>query len=238
MHADSSSFPERFSRTVTLYGEQGFARIRRAAGIVVGQGGVGAHAAVALARTGVGQLTLIDHDELTTSSLNRFPAAVNEDAVGRAKVDLMRDHIVVSCPHTEVLSVQAFFDSQSADALLSPQPDFVVDAIDSRDAKVHLLATCHQRGIPVFSSMGAAGKTDPTLLRVADIGATRVCALAGRIRRALRDLGIESGIECVYTLEKPDKHLIRRNRLPSSISMPGIFGYTLAARVAEFLSRS
>ncbi len=243
----SSGYPERFTRTVDLYGEDGFAGIRASHVMVCGLGGVGAHAAVALARSGVGVLTLVDFDEVTPSSLNRSPAAT-EDDLGRPKAEVMRDHLVRTCPATEVHAVRAFFHADSADELLDPAPAMVADAIDSLNPKVTLLELCVRRGVPVVSSMGAAGRTDVSLVQSGDLWSSRRCPLASRVRKFLRRKGIDAPIPCIWSEEQPraalppdlgDQVLDRgrvRNRLPSGIALPGIFGYALASLILDRLA--
>lgn len=236
----SSEFPRRFTRTVDLYGSAGFARIRAAAVTVVGLGGVGSHAALALARSGIGELHLIDFDQVTESSLNRLTAAGPDD-VGHPKVDVVARHLAATCADTRVRASAAFFQAEAAARLLAPPCDLVVDAIDSLNPKVALLAHCAGRGLAVVSSMGAAGRRDVASVRVDDISATRGCPLARRVRRLLRLAGVATGVTCVYSIEPgagpldPDEEeppggsgRVRR-RLPSSIALPGIFGYALAS---------
>ncbi len=239
---NSSDCPDRFTRTVDLYGEAGFAALRAARVTVFGLGGVGAHAAVALARSGVGALTLVDFDKVTASSLNRSPAATEAD-LDRPKAEVLRDHLAHTCPHTETRAVRAFFHDDSADELLSPAPSFIADAIDSLNPKVTLLAHCARHGLRVASSMGAAGRTDVSMVRAGDLWDSRVCPLASRVRKFLRRQGIDTPVPAVWSEEAPckalppdldDQVLSRgrvRNRLPSGIALPGIFGYALASLI-------
>jgi len=243
----SSDYPERFTRTVDLYGEDGFAVLRAARVTVFGLGGVGAHAAVALARSGIGALTLVDFDQVTASSLNRSPAATEAD-LGCPKAEVLQDHLERTCPHTEIRSVRAFFHEDSADELLSPTPSLVADCIDSLNPKVALLAQCVRRGLPVASSMGAAGRTDVSLVRTGDLWDSNVCPLASRVRKFLRRQGIDAPVPAVWSEEPPckalppdlgDQVLDRgrvRNRLPSGIALPGIFGYALASLILDRLA--
>lgn len=236
----SAEFPRRFTRTVDLYGHDGFGRIRAAAATVVGLGGVGSHAAVALARSGIGALHLIDFDQVTESSLNRLVVAGPAD-VGRPKVDVIARHLEQYCPDTRIRTSPEFFQADAAVRLLAPPCDLVIDAIDSLNPKVALLAECVARGLPVVSSMGAAGRRDVAQVRVDDIAATRGCPLARRVRRLLRLAGVTSGVTCVYSIEPgvealpPDEEEAHtgpgrvRRRLPSSIALPGIFGYAVAS---------
>lgn len=247
-HSSESETPAgRYRRLRAFYGAAGFARVRRARVIVVGVGGVGSHAALALARSGIGALDLVDADRISASSLNRFPAAEPAD-VGRPKVAVLAGHLRATCPDTEVATRDAFVDDASLKTVLHPAPDGVIDAIDSLNPKVSLLVHCVAAGWPVISSMGASGRRDFSLLRVGDISETRGCPLARRVRRMLRRRGIEHGITVVYSPEKgavvlppdpeePDPARGRpRNVIPNQISMPGIFGYALAGVLLEQLA--
>ena len=244
---NSFAFPDRFTRTVDLYGVDGFSRIRSADVTVFGQGGVGAHAAVALARGGVGRLTVVDFDVVSVSSLNRH-ACAGPDDVGRPKADVMAEFLGRTCPDTEIVAVTAFFHHDSADALLAPAPCHVVDAIDSLNPKIALLVSCLERGIPVASSMGAASRTDVNHVRAGDIAETSVCPLAARVRRFLRRQGYRSGVPCVWSTEPPaiepmpanEPRLIdrgrERQRLASSMCIPGVFGFAVASLVLGSLA--
>jgi len=242
----SSDFPERFTRTVDLYGETGFARLRAARVAICGLGGVGAHAALALARSGVGALTLVDFDLVTASSLNRNPIAAPAD-VGRAKAEVLADHLRAACPDTAVAPVRAFVHEDTLDDLLTPAPDLVVDAIDSLNPKLALLARCLAEERPVVSAMGAAGRRDVAALQVSDLWESRGCPLASRVRKFLRRRGLDAPLPCVWSAEPPaaalppdldDRTLDRgrvRNRLPSAIAVPGAAGYALASLALDRL---
>lgn len=237
----------RFHRVVDFLGEEGFRRVRAASVTVFGLGGVGCHAAIALARSGIGLLRLVDFDRLTETSLNRNPVALPSDC-GSYKVDILAGHLERSCPGTELVLDREFFHEDSAAGLLDPRPDAVIDAIDSLGPKAALLEQCLGRGLAVFSSMGASGRRDPSMVRTGDISATRNCPLARQLRKYLRKRGIEKGIRCVYSLEGSSGHSLPpdledltlrrgriRNRIPSLITMPGIFGYALAGMVLDHL---
>ena len=246
--AEPGTPPGRFTRVIDLYGEEGFARLREACVTVLGLGGVGSHAAIALARTGVGQLVLADHDRLTASSLNRFPGAGPED-VGRLKAEFLREELARTCPDTTTQISLAFFHLDQAETLFTPRPTIVADAIDSLNPKVALLEHCIRTGLPVVSSMGASARRDPARIRVGELSETSGCPLARQIRRRLRRRGVAGSIRCVYSLEEggpvlpPDPSEPQntrgriRNRLPSQITIPGIFGYALAHVVIEELVR-
>ncbi len=238
----------RFDRVVDFFGWDSFLTVRRADVAVIGLGGVGCHVAVALARSGIGNLRLVDFDKLTETSLNRNPIAGSWDC-GGYKVNVVADRLRRTCPDTQVKTVAGFFHSDTADSILKPVPDVVVDAIDSLNPKAALLEYCIEQGIPVFSSMGASGRRDPSLVRTGDISQTRYCPLAKQLRKYLRKRGITRGISCVYSTERAGDHSLPpdmddltlrrgrvRNRIPSLMIMPGIFGYTIAGMVLDHLT--
>jgi tRNA threonylcarbamoyladenosine dehydratase len=249
MHDDYFDSPElrRHSRTIDLVGAEGFARMRRSCVTVVGLGGVGSHAAVALARAGVGHLRLVDFDTVSLTSLNRS-AFAREIDVGQPKALVLADFLRAVDPSVQVEALQLFFHEDTADQVLATRPDFVVDAIDSVTPKLALLRACHSRGLPVVSCMAASARTDPLQVRIGDIAETRCCPLARVIRKELRHHGIQGGILCVYSLEPgraplpPDlaEETLRRGRvrrrLPSLSTLPGIFGFTAASLVIARLS--
>jgi tRNA A37 threonylcarbamoyladenosine dehydratase len=189
-----------FQRTELLLGKDGWSRLQHARIMVVGLGGVGGYAAEALARAGVGHLTLVDFDKVCLTNVNRQVHALRK-TVGASKAGLMAERCKAINPKLDLSAQAVFFDAGNADTLLSPGYDVVLDAIDNVTAKIALLADCHRRGQRVISAMGAGGRTDPTRIRVTDIEQTARDPLARVVRRELRSQGIERGIECVWTDE-------------------------------------
>jgi tRNA threonylcarbamoyladenosine dehydratase len=247
-------FPPRFSRTSDLYGPEAFARLRRGGALVVGLGGVGAHCVVALARTGIGRLKILDCDRVTTSSLNRHPLAAAAD-VGRLKTEILAAWIAAACPDTQVEGIAARVDAASLTELIPPAErelfPVLIDCIDEVEAKVALLTHGVRHGWRVLSSMGAAGKRDGGQLRRGDLFESQVCPLARAVRQRLRRQGIGPGrIEAVWSLETPvppvagsrrtspeaptPGHSTRRQ--PSNQMLPGMVGFALAARAVDLLS--
>ncbi len=244
----SASTEARFARTAEFFGPDAFARIRGSLVTVIGLGGVGSHAAVSLARNGLGRMLLVDPDLLTESSLNRSPFAGPED-VGGLKAELLARHISRVCPETGCAWMDEFADEETVPRILDPRPDLVVDAIDGLNPKAALLAFCVSRGIPVVSSMGASSRIDPSAVRVGDISLTDVCPLARKVRQYLRRRGVSSGVTCVWSVESPpvppgppddSEMVVRRgrirNRLPGAGALPGIFGYACAAAAMRILA--
>lgn len=195
----------RWDRTARLIGDNAMKRLAQAHVVVFGLGGVGSFAVEGLVRSGIGRLTLVDFDDVCVTNFNRQLHAVR-GAVGKAKAELMAERALAINPDVWVEPIQAFYEASTAEQLLEPRPDFVVDCIDNVTAKLHLLATCMQRGIPVVSSMGAAAKLDPTRIRTGDLSETRKDRLAKAIRKYLGrhydiDCTRHTGVTAVYSDE-------------------------------------
>lgn len=199
----------RFDRAARLYGEPGLHRLMASRVLVVGVGGVGSFAAEALARSGVGQLSLIDFDRICITNNNRQLHCM-KGTVGRSKVEVMAERLRLVHPTATVDAVAKFYNADSSAELLSGTVDYVVDAIDNLTAKAHLLASCLQRDIPVVSSMGAAARLDPTLIRVDDLSNTVKDPFARALRKILRErYQLDAvrdkplGVDAVFSVEQP-----------------------------------
>ncbi|MBN1699972.1 MAG: tRNA threonylcarbamoyladenosine dehydratase [Spirochaetales bacterium] len=192
----------RFVRAEMLLGKEGMKALHDACVTVVGLGAVGSYAVEALARLGVGRLLLVDFDVIRPSNINRQLYAL-ESTVGRKKTSCARERVLDINPRITVETFEVFSHTETIGLLLEHRPDALLDAIDGLSPKATLLAACVERGIPVVSSMGAACRTDPSLIRTGDISETAVCPLALRIRKRLKKPGIHSGIRCVYSTERP-----------------------------------
>lgn len=180
------SNPERrFGGVARLYGETGAARLRQARVCVVGIGGVGSWVAEALARTGVGHLTLIDLDMVAESNTNRQIHALG-DEYGKAKVTAMAERVQAINPACVVQAIDDFVTTENLAQLLGQGFDAVIDAIDQVRVKVAMLAWCHQQGIPVMTAGAAGGQTDPTRIRIADLAQTEQDPLLAKVRSQLR----------------------------------------------------
>lgn len=202
----------RFDRAARLFTEPGLHRLMRARVVVFGMGGVGSFAAEALARSAVGTLVLVDFDDVCVTNTNRQLHAMKGN-VGKPKAEIMAERLRLISPTSRIEPVLEFYEATKSDAHLDASAfggpiDFVVDAIDSIGAKAHLLSQCLARGIPVVSSMGAAGRLDPTRVRVSDLADTEGCGLARDVRGILRkqygltvDRGTATGITAVFSDE-------------------------------------
>ena len=196
----------RFGGIARLYGAPALDRLEAAHACVVGVGGVGSWVAEALARSGVGRLTLIDLDHVAESNINRQSHAI-EATLGQAKVLAMGERLRGINPHIQVHAVEDFLTADNASHLLHGF-DVVIDAIDNVRAKVAIVLTCRARRIPLVMSGGAGGKTDPTRIRVDDLSRTEQDPLLAKVRKRLRsEHGFTRnpkrpfGIEAVYSTE-------------------------------------
>lgn len=190
---------EQFVRTAMLLGESGIEKLKTKRVAVFGIGGVGGHVVEALARSGVGALDLIDNDTVSISNMNRQIIATHE-TVGMYKTRVMKDRIQSIHPQCRVTTYECFYLPQEREKFPFSSYDYIIDAIDTVTAKIDLVVTAHQLGIPIISSMGTGNKLDPTRLEVADIYDTSVCPLAKVMRRELKARDIPA-LKVVYSKE-------------------------------------
>ena len=198
---------DRFSGVDRLYGVGALARFANCRVAVVGMGGVGSWVVEALARTGIGHLTLIDADDICVSNTNRqLPAHAGQ--FGRTKVDAMAERCRAINPHIEVAPVASFLTAANQAELLDQGFDLVIDACDSFRSKVELIAWCRRRKLPVIVVGAAGGRTDPTLVRVRDLSRTEHDAMLALIRKKLRaefnfpkNRDRYFGVSAIYSLE-------------------------------------
>ena len=202
-----SDFETRFGGIARLYGKDGLQKLRAAHVCVVGIGGVGAWASEALARSGVGALTLVDLDEVCVTNINRQLHALTE-TVSRAKVEVMADRIRAINPVCRVTAEQKFFNAQTSTELFAPKFDFVLDAIDDVTNKVLLLVRCRENHFPVVACGGAGGRRELTSVRLGDLSKASHDKLLSEVRRKLRqEHGYPAGqsamdVPCVYSVER------------------------------------
>ncbi|QIV94442.1 tRNA threonylcarbamoyladenosine dehydratase [Allofrancisella frigidaquae] len=231
-------------RTGILVNSNGLKKLETANIFVAGCGGVGSFVIEALARAGVGKLTIIDMDIVDPSNINRQLIALHS-TVGKPKVEVMNDRILDINPKCQVNAMQTFINSENTYSLLTAEKyDYVIDAIDTLNAKVNLVKASHELGIKTISSMGAGGKTDPTQIKVADVYKTDVCALARAMRTRLKKQKVKKGIKTVFSTEKgiaplppkePQPNQQGRSRATNGTLsyMPSLFGLTIAGIVIK-----
>jgi tRNA A37 threonylcarbamoyladenosine dehydratase len=199
-------YEARFGGVARLFGAAGLERLRQAHVCVVGVGGVGSWAVEALARSGLGRLTLVDFDEVCISNTNRQLHALAGD-FGSPKVEVLARRVRAINPDCGVQPLTVFFTPATATQVLEPQFSFVVDAIDQTDNKCLLIARCRERGLPIVTTGGAGGRRDPTQVRVADLAFTTHDGLLDQVRSRLRkEFGFPRGkqpfgVDCVFSAE-------------------------------------
>lgn len=237
---------DRFLRVERLLGPERFDRLTKSIVTIAGLGAVGGHVLEGLARAGVGQIRVIDFDLIHFHNINRQILAL-ENTVGMSKAQAAFQRVQQINPHCRVEALELFIDSDNMEQVVRPRPHLVIDAIDSLNPKVSLLTACVTEKIEVISSMGAALRTEPSLVRCGDLMETSKCPLARRVRRALRKRGVGNGITCVYSTEDvnfeyidPEQETVQDNELPehdrgrkrrvlgSLPTLTGIFGLTIA----------
>jgi tRNA A37 threonylcarbamoyladenosine dehydratase len=248
-------YKTRFAGIGRLYGTEGLDRIRRAHVCVIGLGGVGSWAVEALARSGVGELTLVDFDDVCISNVNRQLHAM-EGELGKPKVEAMARRVRAINPDCKVHPLQAFLLKSNAHEILQTRFDYVFDAFDSPSRKCVLIAQCRERAIPVIISGAAAGRRDPTAVEVTDLAFSTHDRLLQEVRSLLRTRhgfprGKKAfGVECVLSREtvvRPikedsagsepvvgqDLRIDCRTGLGTASFVTGTFGFVAAARIVQ-----
>lgn len=228
---------EQFARSALLLMEENMDELAKKHVAIFGIGGVGGYVVEALARTGIGCFTLVDHDVISITNINRQIIATM-DTIGRKKVDVMKERIHAISPETEVYTYDTFFLEEHANEFDFSSFDYVIDAVDTVSAKLALVMKAKKMNIPIISAMGAGNKLDPTQMEVADIYETSVCPLAKVMRYELRKRGVDS-LKVVYSKEKPIpiQTLVENGkRIPGSVAyVPSTMGFIIASEVIRDL---
>lgn len=239
---------DQYSRTRLLLGADGLDRLRKARVAIFGLGGVGGYVAEALARSGIGQLDLVDDDIINLTNLNRQILALHS-TIGIPKVEAAKKRILDIDPTIQVRTYESFYLPETADQFDFSEYDYVIDAIDTVTGKLELIAQAKACGTPIISCMGTGNKLDPTGFRVSDISKTSGCALARIIRKECSKRGLK-GVKVVWSPELPLDPQIdpnepqepqwegsSRRALPGSTAfVPGVAGLIIAGEVIRDLS--
>lgn len=222
------------NRTENLIGKENLEKLNKSHVAIFGCGGVGSYAIEALARSGIGSLTLVDNDVIDITNINRQLIA-DTTTIGKSKVEVTKERLLKINPNLNINIYQEFYDTTKANKLLNIQYDYIIDAIDSVSSKLSLIEEAHKRNIPIISSMGTGNKLDPTKFEVADITKTSVCPLAKVIRKELPKRGIKH-LKVVYSKEEPHRFDKCNNQSPTSISfVPSVAGLIIASEVVKDL---
>ena len=227
---------ERTKRTEMLLGAEAMERLRAAHVVVFGLGGVGSWCAEALARSGVGRLTLVDEDSVAESNLNRQVCALGS-TIGRPKAEVMAERLRDIAPDAELIPVTARYEAASRGRFFPGDYAYVADCIDLVSCKLDLIEAALEGGTPIISALGTGNKLDASRLEVCDIAETRGCPLARVMRRELRRRGVEH-LRGVYSPEEalepsqPDAPPPGRRSVPgSTVWVPASAGLLMAQTI-------
>lgn len=213
-------------RARMLLGEQAMEKLKKSHVAVFGLGGVGSWCAEALARSGLGAMTLIDQDRVSESNINRQLCAL-ESTLGLTKAEAVKARVLDINPRLSVKTIVAHYEADNREMFLADY-DYVVDAIDLVSCKVDLIMSCKERGIPIVSALGTGNKKDAALLRIDDISRTSGCALARVVRRELRARGVLHH-SVVFSPEEPMQAEQLEAPPPGRRSVPGSLVWVPAA---------
>ena len=229
-----------------LLGADGVSKLQTSHVAVFGLGGVGGYVVEALARSGIQTLTLVDHDTVAQSNLNRQIIATT-DTIGRYKTEVMKERVLSIHPECNVIERRCFFLPENEATFDFTQYDYVVDAVDTVTAKIALVMAAKEANVPIISSMGTGNKLDPTRFEVADIYQTSVCPLAKVMRKELKSRGVKA-LKVIYSKEeaiRPEaladenqtvKDEVRRKPTPGSVAfVPSVAGLIIAGEVIKDL---
>lgn len=227
---------EQFLRTEMILGSAAIEKLARAHVAVFGLGGVGSWCADALARSGVGELTLIDNDEVGVTNLNRQLVAL-WSTQGRAKAEVMAQRVLDINPSCKVHPLILRYEAEHREDFFSAKYDYIIDAIDTVSCKLDLIQTALERGIPIVSSLGTGNKLDPAQFQITDINQTEACPLARVVRKELRARGIHHhrvlfSTELPHQSEQKEAPPPGRRSVPASVPwVPPVAGLMLAGDV-------
>jgi len=226
-----------YVRSEAVFGKNAIERLKKSHVIVFGLGGVGGHAAEALARAGIGTLSLVDCEKYDLSNCNRQLFATLQ-SIGKEKVFAARERLLQVSPQISVKTYSLFYGKDPSPPELWEGADYILDAIDTVSSKLRLIEEAKKLGIPIISCMGTGNKLDPTAFRVSDIYKTKVCPLARVIRAECRTRGIDR-LKVVYSEEEPVRAVagdVHGQHVPGSVSfVPGVAGMILAGEIVKDL---
>ncbi len=237
MDKHNTAWENRMARTRLLLTDKQLARLTDAHVMLFGLGGVGSYAAEALARAGIGQLTLVDADAYVESNLNRQLGAL-VSTLGQSKAEVTRKRLLDINPDVEVTAVRAFH-LPGQPVAIPADVDYVADAIDTVSAKLDIAQTCCERGLPLISCMGMGNRFDPTQVRIGDVFETTADPLCRVMRRELRKRGIEH-LRCVYSAEPAAAVQSKNGERPEKGSLPyvpAVAGLLMAYEIVDTIGR-
>lgn len=243
----TDEYDRRFAGVAKIYGDDAFNHYEKSHVMVVGIGGVGSWAVEALARTAIGEITLVDMDVLAASNINRQLPALSS-TLGQEKAEVMAERCRQINPQVKINIIDDFLSADNVADILASQPDVVLDCIDDVKAKLALMLYCRFNKIPLIVSGGAGGKLDPLKIRVADLSKTEQDPMLAKLRSQLRSKGIckkpkeKFGITCIYSIDNPFSSTevcaaagLRCGGYGSAVVVTSTFGMIAAAEVLKKL---
>ena len=222
-----------FSRTERLIGKENLEMLKNKKIIIFGLGGVGSYVAEALARCGIGKMTVVDKDKVDITNINRQLYALHS-TIGKNKADVAKERILDINPNCEVTPIVKMYLPENADEFNLSQYDYIIDAIDNVTAKIDLAVKSQELNVHIIASMGTGNKLDPTAFKITDIYKTDTCPLCRVMRRELKTRGIKK-LKVLYSTEIPKND---GERTPASISfVPSTAGLIIAGEVVKDLMK-
>lgn len=222
---------EWLSRTELLLGNDKLDKLRNSHVLVVGLGGVGAYAAEQICRAGVGEMTIVDGDNIEITNFNRqLPASISN--LGKDKAKVMGDRLLDINPNLKLNIINEYLHNERMIEVLEEKKyDYVVDAIDTLTPKIFLIFHCLKNKLNIVSAMGAGGKVDPSKIQITDISKSYNCKLARMLRKKLHQLGVYEGVQVVFSPEEVSKDAVvlseslnKRSNVGTISYMPPMFG--------------
>jgi len=225
-------------RTELLINKEGQEKLINSNILLVGLGGVGSFAAEFLVRAGIGNMTIVDGDDVDLTNINRQLPALHS-TIGKMKADIVAERLLDINPNLKLKVIKQFLSPEEAYEIVDTEFDYVVDCIDSISPKINLIVACIRKKVKIVSSMGAGGKLDPSKVQIRDISKTRDCTLARTLKKKLKKIGLHKGVRCVFSSEIQDKESVfhtdgsnYKKSFYGTISyMPALFGLYASAEV-------
>lgn len=230
------------ARTELLLGSEKIKKLEHKNILVVGLGGVGAYAAEMLARAGIGKITIIDGDRISLSNINRQLLATHSH-LNKKKTNLMAERLKDINPNIKITAIDRFIEDDAMKEILNEKFDYVVDAIDTFSPKIYLIYHSLQKKLKIVSSMGAAGKLDPSKVQLTNLEKSYNCKLARILRKKLRYMGVQGGFPVVFSSELVNPEAViqvkneqnKKSNVGSISYIPALFGIFCAAKVINDL---
>lgn len=222
-----------YQRTKILIGEENLNLLKESKVCIFGVGGVGSYVVEALARIGVGNITIVDKDVVDVTNINRQLIALSTN-IGNSKVEEFKKRIYDINPDIQVNAINSFVDDNNVEQYITKDLDYVIDAIDTIESKIAIIRRCKKLGVSIISSMGMANRLDPLKIKIADISKTEVCPLAKIVRKRLREEKI-SKVKVIFSVENPIK--TGEKTLGSVSFVPSAGGLIIASEVVKDLMK-